>query len=192
MGIKCDIAASGSSSGTSCSFIQSDLQTLFGANGLGLTGCTFGECVKQSVIDTLSNSTPNDPSSAGGGGKSLSAGVIAGLAVVGALILAILALLALGCLAQRKARRGKGPLDGGPSVGGVGVQWKDVSYALGRPARRKFFGAKPLLAQSKPPLNGVSGRVGPGNMVAVLGPSGLLFRGAWCFRRFDSIVFRRG
>lgn len=86
----------------SCTFGQKLLNQLFGGNGLEMTGCTFGECVQQYVIDQATGS------SSGGGGSSggakLSAGVIAGLAVLGAALALALALLAWGYANQRKAR----------------------------------------------------------------------------------------
>lgn len=176
--IDCAASSSSSTSGTSCSFKQQILQSLFGAQGLSLSGCTFGECVAQSVIDTASSSTT---SAAGAtAGKELSGGVIAGLAVVGALVAAALALLLFGKIAQRRARKA------GPDVvprGGVGVKWEGVGYVVphenrGMPWRRrkdakdaergeKGEGGKAVLDTS-----GSEGVVRPGEMLAILGPSG--------------------
>ena len=93
--ISCQVPLSTNST-AQCNFKQSILQQLFSANGLSLSGCTFGECVHQSVIDETTDST-----SAGGNNKSsLGGGVIAGLAVVGGLLLLALAFLVLGVIRQ--------------------------------------------------------------------------------------------
>lgn len=159
--ISCSEPSSGSSS-TSCSFQQSILNTLFGSSGLSLTDCTFGECVAQGVIDTsLANS-----SSSSGSHKSLSGGVIAGLAVVGSLMLLALLSLLFGLYSQKRARRIWDDVSG---HGGVTVRWRDISYIVrGRNTtfgRRKGVGATTV-------LGGVSGQVQPGQMMAILGPSG--------------------
>ena len=56
---------------------------VFGTVGLALNGCSFGECVRQNVIDGGGGNTaaPVEETS-----KSLSPGVIAGLAVLGAIV----------------------------------------------------------------------------------------------------------
>ena len=86
------------SSGTaSCSFQQSLFESEFGDSSLSLTGCNFGECVQQGVIDTTSTT--------GGNGNLLGGGVIGGLAAVGALIgLALFGFL-VGWWARRRQRR---------------------------------------------------------------------------------------
>ncbi|KAF9501097.1 hypothetical protein BDN71DRAFT_1439338 [Pleurotus eryngii] len=151
---------------TSCSFGQSTLQALFGSGGLPLDNCTFGECVRQNVIDTNGNSTSV---SAVHGGSQLSGGVIAGLAVVGGLLFLALSLLALGFWKQRSAKL-RGPKN--ISVGGIAVEWDDVSYTISPTSQ--FMGK--IFHRSehndKVVLDSVSGRVLPGQMMAILGPSG--------------------
>ncbi|GAA6042455.1 hypothetical protein JCM8097_008464 [Rhodosporidiobolus ruineniae] len=93
------------STGASCSFKQSLLVTLFGSSGLGLSGCKWGECVLPSTIDTLAAQLSGSSSGSGGGGSDLSGGVIAGLAVLGAVVVGLLALLALGYASQQRARK---------------------------------------------------------------------------------------
>ncbi|KAF7323496.1 ABC transporter protein [Mycena chlorophos] len=140
---------------TSCSFQQADLNSLFGQNGLGLSGCTFGECVAQGVIDTAATET-NDTASSNVH-KELSGGVIGGLAAVGALILIALVALLVGCIKQRSARKAKIEVTEGNRTT---VEWSELSYSVGSSAKPKVV------------LDSVSGSVLPGQMMAVLGPSG--------------------
>jgi ABC-type multidrug transport system ATPase subunit len=165
LGVNC--GAVDSSTGTAnCNFTQSVLNSLFGSSGLGLSGCTFGECVRQSVIDETGNSTPTTSSS--GTGTSLSPGVIAGLTVVGGLIALGLLFLLWGFFNQHKARRTKDATLSGHR-GGVGVEWTDVSCTI--PTSSPLTRASNR-ADAKLVLNNVSGRVAPGQMMAILGPSG--------------------
>ncbi|KAH6919115.1 ABC transporter [Coprinopsis sp. MPI-PUGE-AT-0042] len=151
-----------------CNFVQSTLQNVFGASGLGLDGCTFGECVRQSVIDTTAGTT-NDSEEVPQK-KPLSGGVIAGLAVIGGLVGLALLFLLWGCLSQRKARR-TGVAE---SRSRVGVSWSNLSYCV--PAPRGVLGAlqKRKVAQDgdKFILDNISGNVPSGQMMAILGPSG--------------------
>ncbi len=170
------VSCSQNSSGSSCSFKQSVLQSLFGANGLGLSDCQFGECVAQSVIDLVSS---NSTSAASDGGKSLSGGVVAGLAVVGGLLAIALAFLVFGFIRQRRARRS---LPDGSAGGGVGVVWKNVSYAVPGASSSAFGFLKGRekregggFTDDKVVLDNVSGHVAPGEMMAILGPSGTSF-----------------
>jgi hypothetical protein len=152
-----------------CNFVQSTLKSLFGQNGLALDGCTFGECVRQSVIDTASGNT-SDPEEVPQK-KPLSGGVIAGLAVIGGLVGLALLFLLWGCLSQRKARRA-GLID---SKSRVGVSWSNLSYCV--PASRGFLGAlgkrKAAEDGDKFILDNISGNVPSGQMMAILGPSGM-------------------
>ena len=169
LGISCDPPSSDNTA--TCAFRQDTIQQVFGSSGLALNGCTFGECVAQSVIDTLSGNATSSASTSGSR-SSLSSGVIAGLAVVGGLIGIALLFLALGWIAQRRARKqGTGGLK--PS-GGVAVAWTDVSYFVPTPTsgfslRRRRRGEGD---NQKVVLDNVSGRVVPGEMMAILGPSG--------------------
>ena len=163
-----------SSSGTaSCSFQQSVLQSLFGSSGLSLNGCTFGECVSQGVIDTASDTF----SSAASGGNSLSGGVIGGLTAVGALIVLALFGLFIGWWIQRKQRRRGAAYisEGKGRHGGFAVEWSDVSYVIpqgsGSSSRVRLGGMTPADGD-KTILDGISGRVEPGQMLGILGPSG--------------------
>lgn len=171
------VSCNQNSTGSACSFKQSVLQSLFGPNGLGLSDCQFGECVAQSVIDTLSS---NSTSSANDGRKSLSGGVIAGLSVVGSLLAIALAFLAFGFIRQRRARRS---LPDGGVGGGVGVVWKNVSYAVPGASAGAFGFLKGRekregggFTDDKVVLDNVSGHVAPGEMMAILGPSGTSFQ----------------
>ncbi|KAJ6620338.1 ABC transporter [Mycena sp. CBHHK59/15] len=152
---------------TTCAFKQATLQSLFGSAGLSLSGCIFGECVAQSVIDTTSGNSTSSVDSATKG-TQLSGGVIGGLAAVGGLLLLALLLLLLGLVKQREARRaGPGVTDGSR----VAVEWAGVSYVLN--ATRPWLGKRSGVADDdKVVLDAVSARVEPGQMMAVLGPSG--------------------
>ncbi|KAF9036796.1 hypothetical protein BJ165DRAFT_1506079 [Panaeolus papilionaceus] len=174
LGIKCG-AVDGSTNSASCTFVQSTLQGLFGPQGLPLNGCTFGECVSQQVIDT------DDPGSSLASkhhkSKPLSGGVIAGLAVIGALILIALLTLLLGLRSQRTARRAD-PSSNERSK--VSVMWSNLTYIIaatgGRPLvrmRHKLVGGStPLETTDKVILDQVNGSVRRGQMMAILGPSG--------------------
>lgn len=169
--ISCAAPSSGSS--TTCGFQQAILNSLFGSSGLQLTDCIFGECVAQNVIDE----TSSDGSTQENIHKSLSGGVIAGLAVVGGLIALALGFLALGYASQRKARR-LGPGEGRfAKSGGVAISWQDVSYIVPASGTKLFLRRRNKKAESgftdeKVVLDNVSGRVEPGQMMAILGPSG--------------------
>jgi len=157
---------------STCSFGQAVLNSLFGANGLTLSPCSFGECVRQGVIDGTSNSTTSAPTNEGHG---LDTGVIVGLAVVGGLIAIAFLSLLLGWLSQRKAR--KATSDSLAKRGGYSVEWNDISYIIPRgSARLRLFQRNSkhsqVTADDKVILDNVSGRVDPGQMMAILGPSG--------------------
>jgi hypothetical protein len=162
--VTCDAA------GASCAFKQSVLQTLFGTNGLSLSGCKHGECVRPSDIATISASLST---SLVDGGSSLSPGVIGGLAVLGGIVLALLALLGLGFLSQRKARLRPIHLadsDGDSVAGAAGVRWEGLGYAL--PARaRSWIPGRPR-RNGRIILDNLSGSVEGGQLCAILGPSG--------------------
>ncbi|KAF6758758.1 ABC transporter [Ephemerocybe angulata] len=149
-----------------CHFVQSTLQSLFGSAGLGLDGCAFGECVRQSVIDAGGGAVA-DPAQTVESSK-LSGGVIAGLVVVGVLVLLALVLLLVGFLRQRAARKdGNRDLD----KAHVGVEWKGLSYMV--PSARNFFTRQAQgSSDDKTILDSITGRVNSGQMMAILGPSG--------------------
>ncbi|KAF9228833.1 hypothetical protein BS17DRAFT_772564 [Gyrodon lividus] len=150
-----------------CHFQQQILNGLFGSSGLAMENCVFGECVTQAVIDSTNGTASLNQS---GGSAPLSGGVIAGLAVVCSLIAIGVAGVVWGWVLQRSAR--KRPFDGDQS-GGVTVRWSDVSYfvqpsgALDRSifSRRSNDGETTI-------LDGVSGHVPAGQLMAILGPSG--------------------
>jgi hypothetical protein len=169
------------------------LDNIFGAAGLQLTNCLFGECVRQSVIDYTSGGT--NSTNTGGSGSSLSGGVIAGIAVVGALLLAAFVLLLIGWGLQRRARKGGagtvgGRLDNeGKTAPAVGLRWTNISLQVpSRPStwaslfekqgKSSHFSVpggaarESALQGYKTILSGVSGHVAAGEMLAILGPSG--------------------
>ncbi|KAJ7491144.1 hypothetical protein FB451DRAFT_1222203 [Mycena latifolia] len=143
LSIECD-------NSTTCAFKQATLQSLFGSSGLSLSGCIFGECVAQSVIDTANGNSTSAASSAKG--TQLSGGVIGGLAV------------------QRAARRAKPDAVDGSRVA---VEWTGVTYVVSGLSSRSWLGTRARgVDDDKVVLDAVSGRVSPGQMMAVLGPSG--------------------
>ncbi|CAE6436752.1 unnamed protein product [Rhizoctonia solani] len=198
------LTVSCTTSTAACAFKQSLLQALFGSGGLGLSNCVFGECVRQSVVDSAMGITPEVASV---GRETLSGGVVAGLAVLGVIILGAAILLAWGCLLQRRARATRNEKQAAAGRR-VGVEWKNIHYvvypsgsgslaSLGGLRRRNAIpvgstsvveiqdlegsgGDKPLpslpspgkQAKSKTLLSGLSGSVRPGQMLAILGPSG--------------------
>ncbi|KAG2139030.1 hypothetical protein DEU56DRAFT_801366 [Suillus clintonianus] len=150
-----------------CHFQQDTINSVFGSQGLSMEGCVFGECVTQAVIDTT-NATSS--AAAASGGTELSGGVIAGLAVVGAIILFGLAVVAWGWYVQRAAK--KLPFNGGQS-GGISVRWSDISYIVHSPKNSLFsLITKPTMRGGKTILDSVSGGVESGQLMAILGPSG--------------------
>ncbi|KAF8162818.1 hypothetical protein B0H34DRAFT_693057 [Crassisporium funariophilum] len=170
LGVECNSVDS-STNTASCRFKQSVLQGVFGSNGLTLNGCTFGECVQQSIIDAGGGST--NTTAAAHTPKSLSGGVVAGLAVVGGFVVLSLLLLALGLRTQRAARKSGSDDDESE----VSVEWSRLSYIMpGSSKRSAFFGGRRGnsndINDDKVILDCVSGTVKPGQMMAILGPSG--------------------
>ncbi|GJN93275.1 hypothetical protein Rhopal_006322-T1 [Rhodotorula paludigena] len=189
LSITCDAAT-----GTECAFKQQTLRTLFGANGLALSGCQWGECVLPSTINSLASSLSGSTTS-DGGSNDLSGGVIAGLAVLGGFVVALLILLGLGLVNQRRARRRLRAKEGFPAGAGaagsaasyegkdevppvhpsspVGVHFSNLSYIL--PAGPSSW---PLSLLSRAPkqdrtiLSSLSASIPGGSFCAVLGPSG--------------------
>ncbi|KAF5386697.1 hypothetical protein D9615_001976 [Tricholomella constricta] len=172
LSIDCDAVDSLTSTAT-CHFNQEVLRSLFPPSGLTLNGCSFGECVRQSVIDHGGNVTDTDLGE--DGGKPLEGGVIAGLVVVGALVFFALVFLLLGCLKQKKARLAKSSDNGGIQVG---VEWDEISYSVPGSSRAGISGALRRrrggtnLNDDKVVLDNVSGTLQAGQMMAILGPSG--------------------
>ncbi|KAF8191529.1 ABC transporter [Mycena galopus ATCC 62051] len=165
LAINCNNATG--ANGSACSFQEATLQSVFGADGLSLSGCTFGECVAQSVIDTTST---NSTAAGGTTGAQLSGGVIGGLAAVGALVLIALVFLAFGLIRQHSARRKPHVANGS----GVAVEWSRVSYVVPvLSGDRSWFESRRQGADDdKVVLDAINGRVAPGQMMAILGPSG--------------------
>jgi len=169
LNIEC-ASPSPSNHSSSCSFKQQTLTDLFGSDGLSLDSCTFGECVQQSVIDSGGNVT--DTTGSMNSGPGLSGGVIAGLAVVGGLVLFALFTLLWGLLLQRRAR-----LSGWKDIDRwrVALEWIDLTYIIPRSqglSLLRWFGRDNSTDSEKTVLNALNGRVDPGQMMAILGPSG--------------------
>ncbi|KNZ72312.1 putative ATP-dependent permease [Termitomyces sp. J132] len=155
-------ALDNSTNTATCQFQQKELLTLFPPSGLTLNGCSFGECVRQGVIDTSGNISASDNS----GGKSLSGGVIAGLAVVGGLILVALLLILFGYIRQRRARNKQQSDNAGMQVD---VHWEGITYSVVNSS--SCFGLFHA-HEERNILDDVSGSVKAGQMMAILGPSG--------------------
>lgn len=166
-----DITCQGVSNSTNtatCNFQQTLLNNLFGSSGLVLQGCSFGECVAQSTIDSATSSGPSNNN----GSKPLSGGVIGGLAVVGALVALALAFLFWGLFRQRVARKAGYIQDRGKRAT---IAWQDLSCiipkATGINARlNNWTGGQ--TNEDRTILDSVSGKVCAGQMMAILGPSG--------------------
>jgi ABC-type multidrug transport system fused ATPase/permease subunit len=163
-----DINCSTSGGTTSCQFLQDTIKSVFGSTGLQMSGCTFGECVRQNVIDfVVSGGTNSSSTNTSSEGTHLSGGVIAGLAVVGGLVLVGFLLLLWGFITQRRARQDTTAV---PRTGGVTVEWKNIDYSI-PPSNGALF-TKSKTRDGKVILHNLSGIVRPGEMLTVLGPSG--------------------
>lgn len=165
----------------SCTFNQQLLRQLFPPSGLGLSDCQFGECVS---YETVQRAEGIFTSASSEGGSSISGGVIAGLAVVGAIVGLLLLLLAWGIIKQKKARKAITMLEGeglamlGRKKGlGAVVVWSNIGYHLGRAVGIAGLlgglgGRGQKSTEGKVILEGVEGKLSAGSLCCVLGPSG--------------------
>lgn len=172
--ISCD-AVSPENNTATCAFKQATILDVFGSNGLTLDGCQFGECVRQYVIDNFEAGPENTTSTH----VRLQPGVTAGLSIVGGIVGVLLLLLLFGWFSQRWARRGsRTAVRDEKGFGGVGLQWSNINYIVPNEGTSMGFVVPSFLKRGsryggyKVVLDGVSGVVQPGQMMAVLGPSG--------------------
>jgi ABC-type transport system involved in cytochrome bd biosynthesis fused ATPase/permease subunit len=143
-----------------CSFKTTILLSLFGSSGLGLSNCRSGECVSPATINTLSALLAPTTSA---GSAPLSSGVIAGMVVLAMFVVGILAMLTIGFLSKRKARRRVVDLtEKTDRNDSIGVRWRNLGYSL--PLKRNSTG--------RVLLNGLSGEASAGQLLAVLGTTG--------------------
>lgn len=166
--IKCDTQSDGT---VRCAFLQDTIKSVFGASGLPMDNCRVGECVAQSVIDAANNGNSSSSSSNASKGKELSGGVIAGLAVVGALLLALLGMFIWGWIVQRNAR--KTGTDQAVKSGGVAISWSGINYSVPASNSQPIFkkGSSASVGD-RHILHDLSGEIRPGELLAILGPSG--------------------
>ncbi|GAA5976278.1 hypothetical protein JCM5350_001403 [Sporobolomyces pararoseus] len=177
-----------SATGENCSFKQATLNSLFGQAGLALNSCQWGECVLPATINSLA-ATLTGTSNGNGGGSSLSGGVIAGLAVLGAIVALLLGLLGVGFVTQRRARRNvrereallsasndKTPSLDPSAYAPIGLQWNNLSYSL--PSAFAFSPSRIFQSSSRHAHDGrtilpsLSGSIPGGTFTSILGPSG--------------------
>ncbi|TKY90366.1 hypothetical protein EX895_000364 [Sporisorium graminicola] len=190
----CDYVDPNNATATShCAFRGELLNNFLGQEGLPLADCQFGSCVTQAQLDNF-YATGSGEGDSQKSGSSLSNAVIAGLVILGVAVAAILGLLLFGFWQQRKARR----LPKGAGRGPVGLQWENLNYSVPTKTsllRRRNKKAEDQLTEVLPtsgfdddgvarldwPSSGrndltvvrnSAGRIQPGTMVAVLGPSG--------------------
>lgn len=180
--ITCDAAT-----GSTCSFKQSTLNSLFGQAGLALNSCKWGECVLPTTVNSLAASLAGS-SSGSSGGNSLSGGVIAGLAVLGAFVALLLLLLGVGFVRQRKARRkaserqallasSSDKMSGASPHPPIGLRWNDLSYSLPSssllsPTRIFRSSSIQHAHDGRTILPSLSGTIPGGSFTSILGPSG--------------------
>ena len=181
-----------------CRFKGPAFNTVLGNDGLPLVNCQAGSCLTQTELSnywTGGGDTAQESS-----GTNLSGGVIAGLSVLGVVILTLAAAILLGLLRRSQAR--KSPQD--PPTPAMGLQWDRLYYSVRTHSSKRSTSSKkgssqssvtsseprekdaeemaslPSFGRSIPTLtnsNGqilrnVSGSVAAGSMLAILGPSG--------------------
>ncbi|KAN0064033.1 hypothetical protein ACQY0O_003639 [Thecaphora frezii] len=179
--------SSGANATGDCAFRGDLLTSLFGDEGLPLKQCRYGSCVTQGDLHAFWQTEANS-SGASSNGDKLSGPLKGGLAVLAVVVAGLLGALAFGFWRRRKAAQRPRDFDGSS----VGIVWKDIHYGLiSRGAKRNVFSRSAAsnekvatasddhttvvkLGNYDPNhiLKSVSGRIEPGQMVAVLGPSG--------------------
>ncbi|KAG0148835.1 hypothetical protein CROQUDRAFT_379935 [Cronartium quercuum f. sp. fusiforme G11] len=109
-----------------CNFKTQEFQKLFGPNGLALVNCVFGECIQKSIADSRRQLLYDQQVQ----GDRLSTGLSLGLAFIGMIILALIALVLFGMYQQHQARH---PLHASSSLGPAGAAclvWNNLRYVL--------------------------------------------------------------
>ncbi|SPO30326.1 related to ADP1 - ABC transporter [Ustilago trichophora] len=185
----CDYADPNNATATShCAFRGELLNNFLGQEGLPLENCQFGSCVTQSELDTF-YATGSGEGDSQDSSSSLSSAVIAGLVILGVAVAAIAGLLLFGLWQQRRARQ----LPKGAGRGPLGLGWESLNYSVPTKRGLRRHATKSESSQlaevvpssdfsdsvehldsasSLTVLRNSSGRIDPGRMVAVLGPSG--------------------
>jgi ABC-type multidrug transport system fused ATPase/permease subunit len=102
--------------------------------------------------------------------------VIAGLVIISVLTAVSLSILLLGYYSSRRARNAKTSLSG-EGTSGVGISWAGISYVIPGRANNSFDSLKTKIGKftatgDRMVLHNVSGNVLPGQILAILGPSG--------------------
>ena len=181
LSMPCDYVEPSSANATGeCAFRGKLLEKFLGAKGLPLKNCRSGSCISQSDLDQFWTSDATTDNVYGGEASKLSGPLVAGLIVLGFAVGTLLALVLLGLYRKRMAAARQEGRDPGPA----GLLWQNIDYYLkngkntlgkGRTKPLEQVASLPeafVSASSDHLVRGVSGRLEPGEMMAILGPSG--------------------
>ena len=125
---------------TECAFSSSALNQFVGPAGLTLKNCRFGQCISQ--YDLEQDWLAANQAQAASAGSHLSAGVTAGLAILGIAVAALLAVFAWGYIQLQAAKKRALP----PNEKAVGLAWENIDYRVTTGGRtlplmkRRIFG----------------------------------------------------
>ncbi|PWN31340.1 uncharacterized protein FA14DRAFT_151646 [Meira miltonrushii] len=170
---------------TQCKLSTAELNKFVGPDGLALRQCSYGSCVSQYDLEQdWQNSFLQRQSEQSG---SLSNGVIAGLAILGASLAVFLVTLAFGYYLRRKASL----LQRIDDRSAIGLAWKEIHYHADSAKSTTFMHKVPreriqlkeynsehpsnLLPSSRGQyhiLRGITSYALPGTLNFIIGPSG--------------------